>query len=112
MTGLNRHTGGAIDGDAQLAQNLADLFSTPTGSRVMRRDYGSLLPFLVDAPQNKETALLLCAAAARAVNRWVRQIRVTRVQTEFTASGRGSLVLTYVRTDRLNATPASLAIPL
>lgn len=79
MRGMDRATGKAIDGSAHLAQSIADILTTPVGSRVMRRDYGSLLPALIDAPFNAATRIRLYAATAAALMRWEPRIRLTRV---------------------------------
>ena len=50
MIGLAATTGRTITGAAHLAQSIADVLTTPIGSRVMRREYGSLLPDLIDDP--------------------------------------------------------------
>ncbi len=79
MKGMNAATGAALEGDAHLAQSIADILTTPIGSRVMRRDYGSLLFALIDAPWNALTRLRFIAATAGALGRWEPRIRVTRV---------------------------------
>lgn len=43
MSGTSRLTGRVIDQDAHLTQSITDILTTPKGSRVMRRDYGSRL---------------------------------------------------------------------
>lgn len=48
MNGMDRRTGRLIEGDAHLAQSVADILTTPVGSRLQRRTYGSLLPELLD----------------------------------------------------------------
>ena len=53
-----------------LRQSVADILSTPIGSRVMRRDYGSLVPALLDQPDNNATQARLRAAVASALMRW------------------------------------------
>ena len=57
MIGMSRETGTALDGNAHLAQSIGDILSTPLGARVMRRDYGSDLPDLIDRPLNGETLI-------------------------------------------------------
>lgn len=52
MNGMDATTGKPLSGDAHLAQSVADILTTPIGSRVMRRSYGSLIPSLIDAPIN------------------------------------------------------------
>lgn len=79
MIGVNGQTGKALQGDAHLAQSIADILSTPLGSRVMRRDYGSLLFELIDRPINGAIRMLLHAATAIALRRWEPRLRLTRV---------------------------------
>lgn len=76
---MDAATGRALEGEAHLRQSIADILSTPVGSRVMRRDYGSLLPELVDQPFNGATAVKLYGATASALMRWEPRIRLTRV---------------------------------
>ena len=79
MIGVNRDDGRQIDGNAHLSQSIADILTTPIGSRVMRRDYGSMLPDLIDAPANPVTRQLMFAATAVALSRWEPRLRITRV---------------------------------
>ena len=72
-------SGGTADGTAHLAQSIRDVLTTPLGSRVQRRDYGSLLPELIDQPFNDHTRLQLFGATATALMRWEPRIRLTRV---------------------------------
>lgn len=100
MKGMNARTGAPIDGDAWLAQAMADILLTPIGSRVMRRDYGSLLPALIDQPLNAATLLQLYAATAGALGRWLPQLRLTRCQLEKGRAGTAVLVVEGHRTNR------------
>ena len=50
MIGVDASTGRALDGMQHLGQSIGDILMTPMGSRVMRRDYGSLLTELIDQP--------------------------------------------------------------
>ncbi len=95
MTGLSRTTARIIDLDAHLSQSIADILTTPMGTRVMRRDYGSDLPLLIDAPMNGETMIDLFAATADALDRWEPRFTLRRVQVpDATAGGKLSLYLT------------------
>lgn len=76
---MNALTGAAIDGDAHLEQSIFDILATPIGSRVERRDYGSALAELVDAPVNPLTRIRAFAATALALTRWEPRISVKRV---------------------------------
>lgn len=80
MRGVNAATGRALDAEAHLIQSIADILTTPIGSRVMRRDYGSLLPELIDQPFNGNTRMTLYGATATALMRWEPRIRLTRIE--------------------------------
>lgn len=79
MQGMSRTTGQPLGDDAHLAQSIGDILSTPLGSRVMRRDYGSLLFELIDKPINGAIRMLLQAATAIALRRWEPRLQLTRV---------------------------------
>lgn len=88
MNGIDAQTGRSLTGIDHLRQSLRDILSTPIGTRVMRRDYGSRLFELVDAPMNNATLLDLYAATAEAVARWEPRFRLTRVQAASAVPGR------------------------
>lgn len=94
MTGLSRHSGTAIaEPDAHLAQSITDILSTPIGSRVMRRDYGSDLPRLIDSPLNGETQVDLFQATAEALAKWEPRVTLERVAITEAAEGYARLTL-------------------
>lgn len=76
---MDRTTGRRITGMDHLKQSIADILTTPLGSRLQRRTYGSLLPSLIDAPDNAATRLRCYAAIASALMNWEPRLRVTRV---------------------------------
>jgi len=49
MKGMNASTGRASGGLQHLYQSIAKILTTPVGTRVKRREFGSELPELVDA---------------------------------------------------------------
>jgi phage baseplate assembly protein W len=79
MIGLDASTGRKIDGMSHLRQSVRDILTTRIGSRVMRRDYGSNLMALVDAPMNPAWKLDVMAETARALAKWEPRIKVKRV---------------------------------
>ncbi len=79
MLGMDKTTGQKLEGNAHLAQSIGDILSTPLGTRVMRRDYGSMLFDLIDQPINGATRLLLYGAAAVALQRWEPRLRLKRI---------------------------------
>lgn len=94
MSGMNRHTGRALSGDAHLGQSIVDILTTPRGSMVTLRDYGSDLPDLLDQPINGETMVDVYMATAEALDEWEPRIEVARVQLADAAPGRVLLDLT------------------
>lgn len=94
MTGLSRDSLRPIDFDAHLAQSINDILSTPKGTRVMRRAYGSDLPRLIDAPMNGETVVDLFMATAEAIDRWEPRLKLIRVEISEASAGRMGLTLT------------------
>lgn len=80
MRGMSAATGRALGGLDHLRQSIADILTTPIGSRVMRRDYGSLLPELIDQPANPSTVVRLYGATATALMRWEPRLLLSRVQ--------------------------------
>lgn len=87
MTSISRFTGLEITDAVELGEAITTILSTPVGSRVMRRDFGSDLPRLIDAPVNGETIVDLYAAVADALAKWEPRITLTRVQLVGAAAG-------------------------
>ncbi|MDZ4377997.1 MAG: GPW/gp25 family protein [Xanthomonadaceae bacterium] len=94
MPGMSRTNGRLIDDLAHLRQSIADILTTPIGSRVMRREYGSRLFSLVDAPINARTLGDVYAATVDALRRWEPRIAVRQVRVLQAAAGRLELALT------------------
>jgi phage baseplate assembly protein W len=93
MIGMNSKTGAALDGLDHLRQSITDILSTPIGSRVMRRDYGSRLYSLVDAPISRSTILEIYTAVAEAIDRWEPRIALDQIEITSAAPGRIELRL-------------------
>lgn len=87
MRGTNATTGQPIDGVDHLRQSVADILTTPIGSRVMRREYGSRIPALIDQPDNAATEVRVYAAAAEALMRWEPRIRLQQLRTNRSRAG-------------------------
>lgn len=87
MSGLNRHTGRKIDDQAHLTQSVQDILTTPKGTLVMLRDYGSDLPDIIDQPLNGETIVDAYMDVAEALDLWEPRLNVVRVQLVATRAG-------------------------
>ena len=101
MTGMNRHTGLGLGEVTHLSQSILDILTTPKGTRVMLRDYGSELPNLIDQPTNGETLIDLYQATAEALDLWEPRIDLARVQVADIQTGRVELELTDAAGDAL-----------
>lgn len=77
---MNRHNGGSMTRREHISQSITDILTTRIGTRVMRREYGSLVPDLIDEPFNDVTRLRVYAATTMAVMRWEPRIRLSHVQ--------------------------------
>lgn len=108
MTGMNSNTGRRLDGRDHIRQSIVDILTTPIGSRVMRRTYGSLLPELIDQPLNGATMLRACAATADALLRWEPRINIQSLTLSIEAN---SLVVNLNATENAR-TSDSLSVPL
>lgn len=114
MTGMSRTSGRALNPNSaeHLQQSVIDILTTPLRSRVLRRDYGSELPDLIDQPLNAFTRLRIFAATASALLRWEPRIRLQRVSLSAGADGRAVLSLTGIRTDLPRRPAVNLSVPL
>lgn len=93
MRGMNRETGTPLSGIEHLKQSIIDILTTPVGSRVMRRDYGSHLFSHLDHPMNDETRLDMIADTFDALRQWEPRIAVERVNVAASEAGKISLSL-------------------
>lgn len=94
MIGIDASTGKHLGGTAHVKQSVRDILTTRIGSRVMRRDYGSRLPELVDNPMNELLKAELFAATAEALEKWEPRFRLDAVYlSEATSEGRIALTV-------------------
>ena len=70
MTLMSRWTGKSITDQQHLVQSIADILSTPLGTRVTVRDYGCLLPYIVDKPINNTFLIVAFGVIIEALNKW------------------------------------------
>lgn len=93
LTGLNRTTGQPLSGYEHLKQSITDILTTPVGSRVMRPEYGSHLPRMVDLPVNKGWISAVQAEIARSLGRWEPRLKLSRVNVVAVVNGRVDMVI-------------------
>ncbi len=95
MRGMSRDAGTSLGGFDHLRQSVVDILTTPKGTRVMRRDYGSNLPRLVDRPINQSLIAALRAETVDALAKWEPRLRCERVQLNEVGQGSVSMDLTF-----------------
>jgi uncharacterized protein len=92
--GIDRSTGKWIGGWQHCAQSIYDILSTPIGTRVMRRSYGSRLFDLIDRPMTIENVMECYLAVAEALENWEPRFTLRNARVvEATSQGRMSLAI-------------------
>lgn len=79
MNGTNIHTGKTIDGIDHLKQSIINIITTPIGSRVMRRYYGSRVSTRIDSPLNAEFIALIYADIVEALFNYEPRFELSKV---------------------------------
>ncbi|NBB57241.1 baseplate assembly protein [Pantoea vagans] len=108
--GMNRETGGTMTDLDHIRQSVRDILLTPVGTRVMRRQYGSLLSALIDQPQNEVLRLQIMSACYMAILKWEPRVTLTAISFESYINGAMVVELSGNRTD--SAQPFSLTVPV
>ena len=96
MPGMDRRTGAAIDGAAEIRQSIEDILTTPLGSRAMRPEYGSRLADMVDDAATPGTAVAMAAEVVDALARWEPRIEPEIVRAAPTTAAPGRVVIEIV----------------
>lgn len=93
---MNASTGLRLNTLDHLRQSILDILRTPIGTRVMRREYGSALFALVDAPMDAVTVVDIIQATVGAIGRWEPRVLLERVNVDTAEPGKFSLSLDLV----------------
>ena len=91
MQGMNINTGRTISDMEHLRQSITNILSTPIGSRIMRRDYGSRLFKRSDAPLTGELLAEIYADVVEALFSYEPRFEVTNVSV--VSMDQGHLIL-------------------
>lgn len=79
MRGMSKETGCYLSDLEHLKQSIVDILTTPIGSRVICRDYGSSLFQLIDQPVNRDLFPKIYAAVAEALDKWEPRFKVQKI---------------------------------
>lgn len=111
--GLNSATGGAIADLRHIWQSMRDILTTPIGTRVMRRRYGSEVPMLIDQPMNDVTRLRVMSASVAAIVRWEPRVQVNGASFAIDGEGAMTVDIDADRVDGPRSSPLGrLSIPV
>ena len=105
--GMNQDNGKAISDADHLRQSVRDILLTPQGSRIARREYGSLLSALIDQPQNPALRLQIMAAVYVSLSRWEPRLTLDSITISSNFDGSMMVELTGQRN---NGAPVSLSV--
>lgn len=108
--GMSRFNGRGLSESQHISQSIQDILTTPLGSRVMRREYGSAIFELIDQPQSAAVKLQIMAAAVIALTRWEPRIRITEIEVvagELNGKMQFNLVTDRIDTNRTQSFEAT-----
>lgn len=109
-TGMNPDGTGQLTDADHLWNSVRDVLTTPLASRVMRRDYGSLLPALLDEPQNEVTRLQCMSAAVIALARWEPRIALNGINISYSKEGAVTAELVGIITETMQTAGTLLTL--
>ena len=111
---MNSTTGTHITDAAHIQQSIADILTTPIGSRIMREEYGSLLPELTDEPLTEATLLQAYAAIVMAIQQWEPRVLLENIASLVSTEQPGSaqLEIDVIRLDTGMPEYQRMSIPL
>lgn len=112
--GMNAETGRWIRDYSHLRQSIQKIVSTRIGSRIERREFGSLIPDLIDSPVNQQGTLLLYAAVVTAIMKHEPRLKINQVSAQFGSHAQPGIELTVegVITVQFSTEPVSISFLL
>ncbi|WP_265023385.1 GPW/gp25 family protein [Wolbachia endosymbiont (group A) of Epistrophe grossularia] len=93
MRGMSNKTGKELEGIEHLKQSIVNILTTPIGSRIMKREYGSRVFELVDKPINRDFTLEIYAAVAGALEKWEKRFKLEKVKITEVKEGKVNISL-------------------
>jgi len=88
ILGTDMNTGEVItDSKSSILQSIKTILTTPIGSRVLRRDFGSNIFYMLDQPMNQVTKVKIQAAVADALQKHERRVNFTSIRVSKVEKG-------------------------
>lgn len=94
---IDRNTGLSISENEHIIQSLLDIATTAIGTRVMRREYGTILVPKVDAPMNAEYRMLLMSSLTMAFSQYEPRIEIRRINLKIKNPGHPKVEIEAVK---------------
>ena len=107
---MSRYNGSDLTEIEHINQSLEDIATTPIGSRLMRRDYGTLLANLIDQPISEVLYLKIYSTLYTAYVRWEDRVDIS--QMNVVAIKNGQLILDIVGFLKTNGNEINMSIPV
>lgn len=107
---MSRYTGAEIAELEHIRESLEDIATTPIGSRVMRRNYGTLLFNLIDQPISEALYLRIYSTLYAAYVRWENRIEISQIQV--VELNKGQLILDIVGFLKSSGSEVNMSIPV
>lgn len=111
--GMSAKTGRMISEDEHIWQSVRDILTTPIVTRIERREYGSIIPELIDQPGTPANRMRLMSASIMAIIRWEPRLSIQKATIDLDAAGNVGIDMDAVRRSGPRVgTPITLSIPL
>ena len=108
---MSRENGRELETELDhIHQSVQDILTTPIGTRIMRREYGTLVFKLMDGPFDDILQMQIYAAIATAIIRWEPRVSLHSVSLNITNPGAYFLDLDLSLVD--NNQRSSIRVPL
>ena len=107
---MSRSVGSNMTEIPHIQQSIQDILTTPLGSRIMRRGYGSHMFRMIDQPFDTVIALQLKAAAVTALLQNEPRIEISKIDLQLISGGSYQIELDVLL--KTSNTEASLSVPL
>lgn len=94
---ISRITGHTITEDEHIIQSMLDIALTAKGTRVMRRNYGTLLVPKIDAPMNDEYRMMLMSSLMIAFAEFEPRVEVRKINVNIDTPGKPTFQLDAIK---------------
>lgn len=95
---MSREIGSNLSEFEHIKQSIQDIISTPLGSRIMRRSYGTQLFNLIDQPTSEALYLKIYSTIYSSILQWENRIDVSQININSLSAGQMVIDLEFTLT--------------